>query len=166
MKRRLAFWKREQLGIELSPGVDEVSLALGTAPPERAGAASAIVETSSELGGALGIAILGSIATAIYRSAMASAVPAGVPHLAANAARDRLGGALAAAQQLPDETGAALLGAAREAFSQAFETTVIICAAVALAAAKLATILLRGDGHEPQSKPDDGSVQRAVVAAL
>jgi DHA2 family multidrug resistance protein-like MFS transporter len=105
---------------------------------------------------------------------LASAVPAGVSHQAANAARNTLGGALAAAQQLPDETGAALLGAAREASSQAFETTVIICAAVALAAALLATILLRGvgngDGHEPQSKPDagddDGSVQRAVVAEL
>ncbi|GLQ55464.1 hypothetical protein GCM10010862_27230 [Devosia nitrariae] len=79
---------------------------VGTAPPERAGAASAIAETSSELGGALGIAILGSIVTAIYRSAMASAVPPGVPHQAADAARDTLGGALAVAQQLPEMTGA------------------------------------------------------------
>ena len=38
----------------------------GAAPPERAGAASAISETGSELGGALGIALLGSLATAVY----------------------------------------------------------------------------------------------------
>jgi DHA2 family multidrug resistance protein-like MFS transporter len=40
-------------------------LILGAAPPERAGTAAAISETSSELGGALGIAILGSIGTAL-----------------------------------------------------------------------------------------------------
>ena len=54
-------------------------LIVGTAPPEQAGAASAMAETSSELGGALGIAILGSIVTAIYRGAMAAPLPAGVP---------------------------------------------------------------------------------------
>jgi len=58
---------------------------IGNAPPERAGAASAISETSSELGGALGIAILGSIGTAVYRSAMADAVAHGVPPEAAAA---------------------------------------------------------------------------------
>ena len=46
-------------------------LIVGAAPPERAGAASAISETGAELGGALGIAILGSIGTAVYRGAMA-----------------------------------------------------------------------------------------------
>ncbi len=48
-------------------------LIVGSAPPERAGAASAISETASELGGALGIAILGVIGTAV--SATHSAVP-------------------------------------------------------------------------------------------
>ena len=54
-------------------------LVVGAAPPERAGAASGISETSSEFGGALGIAVLGSVATAIYRSQVTDAVPAGVP---------------------------------------------------------------------------------------
>jgi len=52
---------------------------IGTAPPERAGAAAAISETCSELGGALGIAILGSIGAALYRGAMPDAVPPGIP---------------------------------------------------------------------------------------
>ena len=81
-------------------------LIVGSAPPERAGAASAISETGAELGGALGIAILGSIGTAVYRGAMADAVPAGVPPEAAEAARDTLGGAVAVAEQLPDQLGA------------------------------------------------------------
>ncbi|MGH2847532.1 MAG: MFS transporter, partial [Thermoleophilaceae bacterium] len=54
-------------------------LMVGTAPPERAGAAAGISETSSEFGGALGIAVLGAIGTAVYRSQVAGAVPAGVP---------------------------------------------------------------------------------------
>src|SRR5258707_13955785 len=90
---------------------------VGSAPIERAGSASAISETSSELGGALGIAILGSIGTAVYRRAMADAVPAGVPPEAAEAARATLGGALAVAAGLPAQLGAGLLGSAREAFT-------------------------------------------------
>ncbi len=54
-------------------------LVIGAAPPERAGAASAISETSSEFGGALGIAIFGSIGTAIYRVGMSGVAPDGVP---------------------------------------------------------------------------------------
>ena len=53
-------------------------LAIGSAPPERAGAASGISETSSELGGALGIAVLGTIGTAVYRGDVADGLPAGV----------------------------------------------------------------------------------------
>src|SRR5205807_8288742 len=48
-------------------------LVIGSAPPERAGAAAALSETGSELGGALGIAILGTIGTGGYRSSMAHA---------------------------------------------------------------------------------------------
>src|SRR5215208_4349432 len=56
---------------------------VGSAPPERAGAASGISETSAELGGALGIAVLGSVGTAVYRSEVTGAVPADVPPAAA-----------------------------------------------------------------------------------
>jgi DHA2 family multidrug resistance protein-like MFS transporter len=64
---------------------------IGAAPPERAGAASAVSETTSEFGGAMGIAVLGSIGTVVYRSQLAGTVPAGVPPASAEAARDTLG---------------------------------------------------------------------------
>jgi DHA2 family multidrug resistance protein-like MFS transporter len=137
---------------------------IGNAPPERAGSASALSETGSELGGALGIAILGSIGTAIYRSRLARTIPAGVPPETAEAARSTLGGALAAARQLPDSLGAALLGAAREAFAEAFQLTAVICAAVVLAAAVMVAILLRGGktgsvpGVEPKVNASDAMV--------
>jgi len=118
-------------------------LAVGSAPPERAGAASALAETSAEFGGALGIAILGVVGTAAYRGQMAYALPAGVPPQAAAAARDTLGGAVAAAGQLPDQLGQALLGAARQAFTLGLQLAFAVSAAAAVAVAVLAAVVLR-----------------------
>src|SRR6185369_4434341 len=87
-----------------------------TAPPERAGAASAISETSNELGGSLGIAILGSLGLALYRSQIAASVPASIPAEAVKAAQETLGGALASAGQLAGSSGEALANIARESF--------------------------------------------------
>lgn len=119
-------------------------LVLGAAPPERAGAAAAISETSSEFGGALGIAVLGSIVTALYGGAMASAVPEAVPAAAAEIARGTVGGAVSVAALLPAPLDAELLGAARAAFARAFTVTAFIGAAISVAVAVLAVVLLRG----------------------
>jgi DHA2 family multidrug resistance protein-like MFS transporter len=116
---------------------------VGLAPPERAGMAAALSETSTEFGGALGIAILGSIVTAVYRTAMASATPVGVPSGAADAARDTLGGAAAIAASLPARTGAALLAAAREAFTDAVVLTATVSAALVVIAAIMTAVVLR-----------------------
>jgi MFS transporter, DHA2 family, multidrug resistance protein len=115
-------------------------LIVGSAPPERAGAASAISETGAELGGALGIAILGSIGTAVYRSEIAQAVPADAPAQAAAAARDSLGGAVGAADQLP----MGVLDAATEAFTHGLQVATGTAAVLVAAVAILATLLLRG----------------------
>src|SRR5688572_29700913 len=74
-------------------------LIVGSAPPERAGAASGISETASELGGALGISILGSIGIALYRSQVSERVPAEIPADASLAAQDTLGAAMSTAAQ-------------------------------------------------------------------
>jgi DHA2 family multidrug resistance protein-like MFS transporter len=135
-------------------------LIVGSVPTERAGAASAISETGAEFGGALGIAILGSIGTAVYQRVMADAVPAGVPPGAAEAARGTLGGAVAVAEQLPAQLGAELLLTAREAFAQAFDLTAAISAIVAMATAIMAAVLLRQVriGSEPEPQPDHATV--------
>lgn len=88
-------------------------LVVGAAPPERAGVAAALSETGSELGGALGIAVLGSVGTAVYRTAIVGAVPLGVPREALEAARRTLGGAVAAAGRLAPPADTELLTAAR-----------------------------------------------------
>jgi MFS transporter, DHA2 family, multidrug resistance protein len=128
----------------LSPVATLISdLIVSCAPPERAGSAAAMSETSFELGGALGIAIIGSIVTAVYRNAMADAVLAGVPIDAAQVARSTLGGALAVASQLPGGAGAALLDAARSAFADAFQVAASCSAVIVAAAAIAASSVLR-----------------------
>jgi DHA2 family multidrug resistance protein-like MFS transporter len=128
-------------------------LIVSSAPPERAGAASGISETGAELGGALGIAILGSIGVAVYRGQLATTLPAGVPGQAAAAARDTLGGAVAVAQQLPTEVGTALMTAAREAFTTGLQVTAAISAVIAVGIAVLATVLLRAVRASSQEEP-------------
>jgi MFS transporter, DHA2 family, multidrug resistance protein len=118
-------------------------LIVGSAPPEQAGAASGISETGAELGGALGIAIMGSIGVAIYRSRLADQLPTGLPTDVATAARDTLGSAVAAAAQLPTQTGSAVVAAARDAFVAGMQLSSAIAAVGAAGVAILALVTLR-----------------------
>jgi DHA2 family multidrug resistance protein-like MFS transporter len=83
--------------------------------------------------------VLGSIGTAVYRSRMAEALPAGAPQ----AARDTLGAAVVVARDLPAEAQAALLEAARGAFTAGLQLTAIVCTGVVVATAFVAAAILR-----------------------
>jgi DHA2 family multidrug resistance protein-like MFS transporter len=130
-------------------------LIVGSAPPERAGAASGISETGAELGGALGISVLGSIGVAIYRGGLADALPAGVPAEAATIARDTLGGAVGVAQHLPGQIGTAVLDLARDAFVQGMQTAAAISAVLAVIVAVVALTVLRN--VRPNADDDDAA---------
>jgi MFS transporter, DHA2 family, multidrug resistance protein len=118
-------------------------LIVGTAPPERAGAASAISETSAELGGALGIAVLGSIGAAVYRRTITATIPSGIPSRISGAARGTLGGAVSLAGRLPHGLGATLMEAARASFIRGLQVTAVVAAVVAIATAVIAAIVLK-----------------------
>ena len=139
-------------------------LIVSSAPPERAGAASGISETSAELGGALGIAILGSIGMAVYRAELAASLPAGIPAEATAVARDTLGGAVGVASQLGGQAGAALVEVAREAFVQGMQLTVTLSAAVAVGVAVMAAVLLRGVPAGAEAEPDQQPAPEPVAA--
>lgn len=128
-------------------------LVIGSTPAERAGAAAAISETSSEFGGALGIAVLGSIGAAVYRGRIVDAVPASLAPDVAEAARGTLAGAVAAAEQLPSSLGAEFLAAARLAFAQSFDLTAVLTAAVVLLTAGLVAVVLRDGAAEQALAP-------------
>jgi DHA2 family multidrug resistance protein-like MFS transporter len=116
---------------------------VSAAPPERAGAASGMSETFFELGGALGISILGSVGIAIYRGGIDDRLPASISSSALEAARDTLGAAVQAAQQLPAEVGQALLIAARESFVDGMQAAAVIGVVVAVGVAALTVMTLR-----------------------
>jgi MFS transporter, DHA2 family, multidrug resistance protein len=124
------------------------ALIISSAPPERAGAASGIAETSSELGGSLGIALLGSLGTAIYRKSLGGSAPAEA---------DTLAGAFALAAKLPAARAADLLGAARHAFERAFEISTAVGAALLLATAVWVVVLLRRAGDEAPAPAADAT---------
>src|SRR5688500_8849504 len=132
-------------------------LIVGSAPPERAGAASGISETGAELGGALGIAILGTIGVAIYRGELAARLPADLPAAALAAVRDTLGSAVAVAGGLPDGQAQAVLTTAREAFVHGMQLTSGIAAVIAIGLAVLTLLVLRRVTGASAVEPEAGS---------
>ncbi|MGO4740769.1 MFS transporter [Bosea sp. 2KB_26] len=150
------------LSLGLAPIVTlTTDLVVGSVPPERAGTASGLSETSAEFGGALGIAILGSVLTALYRYQMGLAVPSGVPPEAAAAARDTLGGALTIAKEVAGTTGADLLATARVAFTRSFAITAGLCSAIAVLAGLFAVVMLRGVGGGPDQNGEASGADAA-----
>lgn len=91
-------------------------LILTAAPPEKAGAASAISETGADLGGSFGVAVLGSVGVAVYRAAVAIPEELSADQLAV--VRDTLGAAVNVADTLPEPSGFTLLTSAQQAFEQ------------------------------------------------
>ncbi|GAA3187115.1 MULTISPECIES: MFS transporter [Streptomyces] len=122
---------------------------LSAAPPERAGAASAMAETSAEFGGALGIAILGSIGTTVYRSELATTAPGALTPKELEAAQSTLGGAVETASALPEGTAESLRNAAFDAFAQEARIASVVSAVLMAGAAVLIATLLRTGRTRP-----------------
>lgn len=127
------------LGIGAAQSVSN-ELILASAPPDKAGAASAVSETAYELGAVLGTAILGGILTALYRVNLI--IPEGVPASAAQAAEETLAGAVHAADQIGGTLGAALQDAAAQAFDTGVGVTALIGAGLVVLAGVIAASTL------------------------
>ncbi|HET6952892.1 MAG TPA: MFS transporter [Acidimicrobiales bacterium] len=122
-------------------GTPLTTLLMAAVPPGRSGIGSAMNDTSRELGGALGIAVLGSIVTSRFAAALAPATAA-LPPAARDLAGTGLAGALRVAGDLPRPAATALAGAARGAFVEGLSTAALVAAAVAGVAALGAAALL------------------------
>ncbi|MGW6706097.1 MFS transporter [Streptomyces sp. NPDC054956] len=137
-------------------------MALGAAPAEKAGSAASLLETGQEFGGALGMAVLGSLGTAVYRSDLAGSDPA-VNAVMPSGTRETLGGAVATAQQLGGAAGDQVLALAREAFVHGMQYAAWGGAALLLAAALLATALLRGRGAQAPAAAERAGAGEALA---
>jgi hypothetical protein len=145
------------LALGVSPVVAlATDVIVGSVAPEQAGQASGLSETGTELGGALGIAVLGSIATAVYRGHL----PAGAVH-----ART-LADAVHSAAHLPDHLAAPLVDAARMAYTQGLHVAAGLGAILAvLLAALVATVLRRAGSPGGRAKPRSRRPAPAPAAA-
>jgi DHA2 family multidrug resistance protein-like MFS transporter len=114
---------------------------LGSAPPEKMGAASGLAETSGEFGLALGIAMLGTVGLTVYRHEIR--IPDGLPADMATAARENIAEALNAAQRLAEPLAGQLVTTAREAFTSGLNVVGAVAAVIALGLAGLAVLWLR-----------------------
>ena len=123
------------IGMALSPAMDAV---LGALPPERAGSGTAITMTLRQAGGALGVAVLGSLLADSYTSRLQTA---GIPEPAAATARESLAGAIAAATELGRP---ALAASAQNAYLHGMTLVLAVTAGVMLLSAVLMAVFLRG----------------------
>ncbi|MEU8250053.1 MFS transporter [Nonomuraea sp. NPDC048916] len=108
-------------------------MVVGSAPPEKAGSAAALSETSNMFGSTLGLAVLGSIGAAIYRHRMTGD----------DAARENVAAATAMADRLPAERAEDLLQAAGVAFTTAMNTVAAIGAVIFVVLAVMLHFTLR-----------------------
>jgi AcrR family transcriptional regulator len=152
------------MGTAMAPATDSI---MGSLPPERAGVGSAVNDTTREVGGALGVAILGSIAASQYTSAISgSSALHGLPPAAVDAAQNSIGGAVTVAAKLAGTPLAAaagpLLAAANTAFVEAMDHAVTIGAIVALLGALIALVFLPA---RPRAEAaHQGTLQPLVVS--
>jgi DHA2 family multidrug resistance protein-like MFS transporter len=152
------------ISVGLAPVITlATELIVGSAPPEQAGAATGMSETSGELGGALGIAILGSVGTAVYRSQVADSLPSGIPADVADAIRDTLGGAMAIAENLPEALGAAVVEVSQVAFVDAIHFVAALAAFLAVVTAVVAAMALRSVPARSEA-PAEGAITEPAAA--
>ncbi|QUQ65429.1 MFS transporter [Kutzneria sp. CA-103260] len=130
------------IGIVQSLATD---MAVANAPIERAGAASAVLESATEFGGAIGITVLGSVGAATYHRELARLAPADLPATALHAASQTVGDAVAIARGLGGEAGRELLAAARMAFGEGMHAAAVVGAILMIAAALLCAVVLSRD---------------------
>jgi MFS family permease len=119
------------MGMTMAPATESI---MGSLPRAKAGVGSAVNDTTRQVGGALGVAILGSLLASTYRSSLGSSV--------SEAARASVGGALAVARDMGGEQGAALARAAKSAYVDGMSVGVLVAAGVALVGGLVALLFL------------------------
>jgi EmrB/QacA subfamily drug resistance transporter len=136
------------MGATMAPSTEAI---MGALPRARAGVGSAVATTLRQVGGVLGVAVLGSLLSSVYGSRIADTVH-GLPAAAMDAVRDSVGAANGVAARIGGGTGQALRGAADSAFIHAMDITVLVGVGVALAGALVALLFLPARAPQPVSE--------------
>jgi len=120
-----------------------MNAALGVLDPERAGTGSGLLQAFRQVGGTVGVAVLGTVLNSVYRHDVDTT---GLPAQAADAVEKSLGGGLAVAAK----TGSAdLANSVRDAFLTSLNTTMWVSAGIAVTGAVLAAVLMPKRAAKP-----------------
>jgi len=130
-------------GIAVTLGHDIV---MSRATPQQAGAAASLTETCTTFGGALGIALLGSIGTAIYRERTEDTLSGDLSASIIESAQTTLGGALMIAEKLPAPLKSQLIHSAHTAFGYSFSTVAGISVLLMISMAIIVLLRMRKSG--------------------
>jgi EmrB/QacA subfamily drug resistance transporter len=122
------------MGLAIAPATDSI---MGSLPPDKAGVGSAVNDTTREVGGAIGVAVVGSLLSSLYGSRLADIAPASLPHAARAAAGESVGAALEVGRHA-GTAGGALADAARDAFVYGMQRASWLMALIALSGAFVA----------------------------
>ena len=145
------------MGLMMAPATESI---MGSLPPAKAGVGSAMNDTTRQMGGALGVAIIGSVFASVFRPGVANAfADAGVPPDLVAQARDSLGGAVNVAANLPGQLGSDLVYAAKSQFVDGMSTSLMVGIAAILVGALVVFLFLparAGDVRESAMGPLDG----------
>ena len=135
----------------MAPGTGAV---MGAVPEAKAGVGSAMNDLLRQLGGALGVAVIGSVINTVYRDRMTDAV-AGLPPAAAAAAHDSVGAAVTIGNQIGGPAGQALAGVARAGFVDALGAAALLAAGVAVLTAVFVARVM--PARAPEAEPEGAS---------
>ena len=127
------------MGFATAPATEAI---MGVVPREKAGIGSAVNDATRELGATLGVAILGSVFSSIYRGALDAASNPGLPPSALAPARESFTAALQVASQTGGVVGQQLAASATAGFLDGFQAACLVAGAVTAAAALFAALVL------------------------
>lgn len=119
------------------------SMIVNSAPSEKAGTAAALSETGNELGGALGIALLGSIGTHIYKKHIEDSMPSTISPDLKSAALGTLENALQAASIAPEKSGQFMVELIQRSYTEAFNSVMLLSSLLLVALTVLVLYKLR-----------------------
>jgi Major Facilitator Superfamily len=134
------------MGFAMAPATDSI---MGTLPAAQAGVGSAVNDTTREIGGVLGVAVMGSVTSSAYAHRIGAAASS-LPHGAGDTARSSLGGALTVARHIGGPTGNHVADAAREAFVAGASKGLLVAITAAALGALLALRYLPARNPEPE----------------
>jgi EmrB/QacA subfamily drug resistance transporter len=147
----------------MAPATESI---MGSLPRAKAGVGSAVNDTTRQVGGALGVAVIGSALASQYRGGIATAAPAGAPVSLVDKAQDSLGQALAVGTKVGGAAGTQLVEAAKSSFVDGMHAGILVAACATVIGAVVAALFLPARARRREEAEAPVETAAEVVPAV